>query len=123
MKRESTTALGLALVPPELREHRGEIDAAERDALPALVARSDLKGDLHLHTTATDGRDDIETMALAAKAAGLEYIAITDHSKALAMASGLDEAACARARGAHPPGRRAPRWHHAARRHRVRHPA
>jgi DNA polymerase (family X) len=87
------TALGLALVPPELREHRGEIDAAERDALPALVARSDLKGDLHLHTTTTDGRNDIETMALAAKAAGLEYIAITDHSKALAMASGLDEAA------------------------------
>jgi DNA polymerase (family 10) len=86
-------ALGLALVPPELREHRGEIEAAERDALPALVVRADLKGDLHLHTTTTDGRNDIETMALAAKAAGLEYIAITDHSKALAMASGLDEAA------------------------------
>jgi hypothetical protein len=60
---------------------------------PALVVRADLKGDLHLHTTTTDGRNDIETMALAAKAAGLEYIAITDHSKALAMASGLDEAA------------------------------
>ena len=86
-------ALGLALVPPELREHLGEIEAAERDALPALVVRADLKGDLHLHTTTTDGRNDIETMALAAKAAGLEYIAITDHSKALAMASGLDEAA------------------------------
>jgi DNA polymerase (family X) len=86
-------ALGLAFVPPELREHRGEIDAAERDTLPALVSRADLKGDLHLHTTTTDGRNDIETMALAAKAAGLEYIAITDHSKTLAMASGLDEAA------------------------------
>jgi DNA polymerase (family 10) len=87
------TALGLALVPPELREYRGEIEAAERNALPALISRADLKGDLHLHTTTTDGRNDIETMALAAKAAGLEYIAITDHSKALAMASGLDEAA------------------------------
>ena len=86
-------ALGLAFVPPELREHRGEIDAAERNALPALITRADLKGDLHLHTNTTDGRNDIETMAMAAKAAGLEYIAITDHSKALAMANGLDEAA------------------------------
>ena len=84
-------ALGLAFVPPELREHRGEIDAAERNALPSLITRADLRGDLHLHTTVTDGRNDIATMALAAKAAGLEYIAVTDHSKTLAMASGLDE--------------------------------
>jgi DNA polymerase (family 10) len=84
-------ALGLAWIPPELREHRGEIAAAERRALPALVTRSDLRGDLHAHTTATDGRDGIEAMALAARAAGLEYLAITDHSKALAMANGLDE--------------------------------
>ncbi len=84
-------ALGLAWVPPELREHRGEIDAAERRALPSLIARPDLRGDLHCHTSVTDGRDDLETMALAARGAGLEYLAITDHSQALAMANGLDE--------------------------------
>jgi DNA polymerase (family 10) len=84
-------ALGLALVPPELREGRGELDAAERRALPTLIELSDIKGDLHTHTTETDGRDDIETMALAAREAGLRYLAITDHSQALAMANGLDE--------------------------------
>ncbi|MDE3156687.1 MAG: DNA polymerase/3'-5' exonuclease PolX [Acidobacteriota bacterium] len=84
-------ALGLPFVPPELRENRGEIDAAAAGSLPRLIERSDLRGDLHAHTTATDGRDDIETMALAARAAGLEYLAITDHSQALAMANGLDE--------------------------------
>ena len=84
-------ALGLAWIPPELREHRGEIEAAERGTLPRLVTRDNLKGDLHLHTTATDGRDDLETMARAARAAGLEYVAVTDHSQALAMANGLDE--------------------------------
>lgn len=85
-------ALGLALVPPELRENRGEIDAAAEGALPRLVQLADLQGDLHCHTTATDGRDDIETMARAAQAAGLRYLAVTDHSQALAMANGLDEA-------------------------------
>jgi DNA polymerase (family 10) len=84
-------ALGLALVPPELRENRGEIAAAAARALPRLIQPQDLRGDLHMHTTATDGRADAETMALAARAAGLEYIAITDHSRALAMANGLDE--------------------------------
>jgi DNA polymerase (family 10) len=84
-------ALGLAWIPPELREQRGELDAAETGGLPRLVERRDLRGDLHVHTTATDGRDDIETMALAAREAGLDYIAITDHSQALAMANGLDE--------------------------------
>ncbi len=84
-------ALGLEFVPPELRENRGEIAAAEARRLPRLVALPDLRGDLHMHTTATDGRADAETMALAARAAGLEYIAITDHSRALAMANGLDE--------------------------------
>ncbi len=84
-------ALGLAWVPPELREHRGEIDAAERQALPTLIAREDLRGDLHSHTNATDGKEDLETMARAARAAGLEYLAVTDHSQALAMANGLDE--------------------------------
>ncbi len=85
-------ALGLAFVPPELRENRGEIEAAERGALPALIQGVDLRGDLHCHTTTTDGRDDIETMARAAQAAGLTYLAITDHSQSLAMANGLDEA-------------------------------
>ncbi len=84
-------ALGLAYIPPELREHRGEVAAAEAGTLPTLIERSDLRGDLHAHTVATDGRDDIESMALAARAAGLRYLAITDHSKALAMANGLDE--------------------------------
>ena len=93
-------ALGLDFVPPELRENRGEIEAAERHTLPALVQRPDLRGDLHLHTTATDGTDDIETMARAARAAGLEYLGVTDHSQALAMAGGLDEAARARPRRA-----------------------
>ena len=85
------TALGLRFVPPELRENRGEVDAAEAGELPRLIQRTAIRGDLHSHTTATDGQADIETMAKAARAAGLEYLAITDHSKALAMANGLDE--------------------------------
>jgi DNA polymerase (family 10) len=84
-------ALGMAWVPPELREHRGEIDAALERRLPALVSHEDLRGDLHMHTTETDGKDSLEDMVLAARAAGLTYVAITDHSKALAMANGLDE--------------------------------
>jgi len=88
---EIYAALDLAEIPPELREGRGEIEAAERHALPALVELADIRGDIHAHTTETDGRDDIETMAIAARDAGLSYIAITDHSQALAMANGLDE--------------------------------
>jgi DNA polymerase (family 10) len=84
-------ALGLAYVPPELRENRGEVEAAEARALPRLIEPGDIKGDLHAHSTASDGRDDVETLALAARAAGLSYLAITDHSQALAMVNGLDE--------------------------------
>lgn len=84
-------ALGMAYVPPELREHRGELDAARDRTLPRLLSLADLQGDLHMHTTATDGRDDLETMAAAAHRAGRRYVAITDHSKAMAMANGLDE--------------------------------
>ena len=84
-------ALGMAFVPPELRENRGEIEAAETRTLPRLIELHDIQGDLHCHTTTTDGRDTIETMAREAKAAGLRYLAITDHSQALAMANGLDE--------------------------------
>jgi DNA polymerase (family X) len=84
-------ALGLAFIPPDLREGRGEIEAAEGRRLPALVTLLDIRGDIHSHTTETDGREDIETMARAARDAGLTYLAITDHTRALAMANGLDE--------------------------------
>jgi DNA polymerase (family 10) len=90
-EEEIYRALGLDWVPPELREARGEIEAAAAHALPRLVDRADLRGDLHVHSTETDGKDDVPAMAEAAQEAGLEYIAITDHSKALAMANGLDE--------------------------------
>jgi DNA polymerase (family 10) len=85
-------ALGLAYIEPALRENRGEIAAAAANALPRLITLADLRGDLHMHTVETDGKDDIETMARAARDAGYEYIAITDHSQSLAMANGLDEA-------------------------------
>jgi DNA polymerase (family 10) len=83
--------LGLAWVPPELRENQGEIEAAAEHRLPKLIRLEDMRGDLHMHTTESDGRASLEEMAEGAKALGLEYIAITDHSKALAMANGLDE--------------------------------
>jgi DNA polymerase (family 10) len=86
-------ALGLDEVPPELRESRGEIAAAQERRLPQLVTLADLQGDLHSHTDATDGRSTIEEMALGARAAGLSYLAITDHSRSLAMTGGLDEQA------------------------------
>ena len=84
-------ALGLDWVPPELREMRGEIAAAEAHALPRLIDLADLRGDLHMHSTETDGKDDVRTLATAAREAGLQYIAITDHSQSLAMANGMDE--------------------------------
>jgi DNA polymerase (family 10) len=84
-------ALGLAWIPPDLRESRGEIEAAALGRLPQLIARADLRGDLHMHSTETDGRDDVRAMVTAALEAGLEYVAITDHSQSLAMANGLDE--------------------------------
>jgi DNA polymerase (family 10) len=85
-------ALGLPWIPPELREAQGEIEAAERGALPALLTRADLRGDLHMHTTASDGANTIREMAEAALALGYAYIAITDHSKSSTIANGLDEA-------------------------------
>ena len=85
-------ALGLAWVPPELREARGEIALARAGRLPKLIEESDLCADLHMHTTRTDGRDSIDDMVKAAKAKGYAYVAITDHSKALAMAFGFDAA-------------------------------
>ncbi len=85
-------ALGLLWIAPELRENRGEIEAAAHGALPALVAQADLRGDVHMHTTESDGRESLDTMVAAARARGLEYIAITDHTQSLAMTNGLDEA-------------------------------
>ncbi len=91
-EEEIYEALGMAYIAPELRENRGEIEAAEARALPALIERADLTCDLHMHTTESDGREPIEAMAAAARARGLQFIAITDHTQSLAMANGLDEA-------------------------------
>ena len=85
-------ALGLPYIEPELREETGEIEAAGRDALPKLVRLADVKGDLHVHTSATDGMNTLEEMARAARERGLEYLAITDHSRRLTVAHGLDAA-------------------------------
>ncbi len=84
--------LGLAFIPPELRENSGEIERAEQNNLPQLIELVDLRGDLQMHTTASDGRHSVEAMAAAARAMGYEYIAITDHSKAVSIANGMDEA-------------------------------
>ncbi|HSV82101.1 MAG TPA: DNA polymerase/3'-5' exonuclease PolX [Ramlibacter sp.] len=83
-------ALGLPWIDPELREDRGELDAARAGRLPRLVQIGDLRGDLHVHTNASDGHDGLRAMAEAAAARGLSYVAVTDHSKRLAMAHGLD---------------------------------
>jgi DNA polymerase (family X) len=85
-------ALELDYIPPELRENCGELEAAATHTLPQLITLADIRGDLHMHTEATDGRDSIRQMAEAALARGLSYIAITDHSKNLAMTNGLDDA-------------------------------
>jgi DNA polymerase (family 10) len=84
-------ALELDYIPPELRENCGEIEAAASHTLPHLITLADIRGDLHMHTEATDGRDTIRQMAEAALARGLSYIGITDHSKNLAMTNGLDD--------------------------------
>jgi DNA polymerase (family X) len=83
--------LNLDYIPPELRENLGEIDAAEKHTLPKLITQPDIQGDVHMHTVETDGRNTIEEMAEAAKARGYKYMAITDHSKNLAFANGLDD--------------------------------
>jgi len=84
-------ALGMAWIPPELRENWGEIEAAASGRLPRLIELADIRGDFHMHTAESDGQASLEEMAAAGRALGYEYIAITDHSKALAMANGLDE--------------------------------
>jgi DNA polymerase (family 10) len=85
-------ALDLDYIPPEFRENSGELEAAAAHTLPHLITLADIRGDLHMHTDATDGRDTIRQMAEAAHARGLKYIAITDHSKNLAMTNGMDDA-------------------------------
>ncbi len=90
------TALGLPWIPPELREDAGEIEAARRGELPRLIELSDLRGDLHAHTKETDGKATLQEMAVAARERGLEYLAITEHSRRLTVAHGLDPARLAR---------------------------
>jgi DNA polymerase (family X) len=89
-EQEVYEALGLPFIPPELREDDEAIEAAERGALPALVTTADIRGDLHVHTDWSDGRDSLEAMVIAAEALGYEYVAITDHSKSALVARGLD---------------------------------
>ncbi len=91
-------AVGLPFIPPELREDRGEIEAARRKALPTLVALDDIRGDLQMHSTDSDGRVSLEEMAETAEAMGYEYIAITDHGPMLRMVQGLDDAGFRRQR-------------------------
>lgn len=90
-EKEVYGAFNLPVIPPELRENQGEIEAAEKGKLPNLIELRDIRGDLQMHTTATDGKESVRDMALKAKELGYEYIAITDHSKAVKIAGGLDE--------------------------------
>ena len=90
-EEEIYAALGMDWVPPELRENLGEIEAAAHHSLPKLTEKSDIRGDVHMHTNASDGHNTIREMAEAAVAVGYQYIAITDHSKNLAMTNGLDD--------------------------------
>ncbi|HYA96350.1 MAG TPA: DNA polymerase/3'-5' exonuclease PolX [Terriglobales bacterium] len=90
-EEEIYSKLGLDFIPPEMRENCGEIELAEKHALPALITGKDLQGDVHMHTNTTDGRSTIEEMAVAARDHGYKYMAITDHSKSLAMTFGLDD--------------------------------
>ncbi|HEX4064472.1 MAG TPA: DNA polymerase/3'-5' exonuclease PolX [Acidobacteriaceae bacterium] len=91
-EEEIYAALGLDWIPPELRENNGEIEAAEEHRLPVLIEEGDIRGDVHMHTVETDGKNTIREMAEAGIARGYGYIAITDHSKNLAMTNGLDDA-------------------------------
>jgi DNA polymerase (family 10) len=90
-EEEIYSKLKLDYIPPEMRENLGEIDLAQNHALPPLITQEDLQGDVHMHTVETDGRNTIEEMAEAARERGYKYMAITDHSKNLAFANGLDD--------------------------------
>jgi DNA polymerase (family 10) len=90
-EEEVFAAVNLPFIPPEIRENSGEFEAADEGSLPALVEMKDIRGDLHMHTTATDGRNTAGEMAAAARKRGYKYIAITDHSRAVRVAGGLDD--------------------------------
>ena len=90
-EEEIYAKLNLDYIPPEMRENLGEIDLAEKHTLPKLITQEDIQGDVHMHTVETDGKNTIEEMAEAAKERGYKYMAITDHSKNLAFANGLDD--------------------------------
>lgn len=90
-EEEIFKAVGLSYIEPELRENTGEIEAAKKNKLPFLIEEKDLRGDFHMHTTESDGKNTIEEMVEAAKKKGYEYIAITEHSKAVTVANGKDE--------------------------------
>jgi DNA polymerase (family 10) len=89
-EQEIFAAVGLPYIEPEMRENRGEIEAARQDRLPLLVCGKDIRGDLHCHTKASDGHDSLEEMAGAARAKGYEYLAVSDHSRRVTVAHGLD---------------------------------
>jgi DNA polymerase (family 10) len=95
-EKEVFATVGLPYIDPELRENKGEIEAAKHGRLPRLVAVADLKGDLHAHTTASDGRNSLEDMVATAQRLGYQYLAITEHSQSLKVAHGLDEDRLAR---------------------------
>lgn len=90
-EKEMYEKLGLQYIEPELRENRGEIEAAKKDELPQLLKLKDIKGDLHTHTKATDGKNSLKEMAETAKENGYKYFAVTEHSKKVSMAGGLNE--------------------------------
>jgi DNA polymerase (family 10) len=89
-EKEVYDAVGLSFIEPELRENRGEVEVAQEGKLPVLINLENLRGDLHTHTKETDGRDSLEEMAMAAKDRGYEYLAVTEHSKKVTMAKGMD---------------------------------
>ena len=91
-EEELFKTVGLRYIEPELRENRGEIEAAQKNRLPHLVSLKDIRGDLHAHSSATDGHHSLREMAEAAKSRGYVYLAITDHSKRVTIAHGMDEA-------------------------------
>ncbi|NOT34837.1 MAG: DNA polymerase/3'-5' exonuclease PolX [Candidatus Eisenbacteria bacterium] len=95
-EEEIYQALGLAWIPPELRESNGELELAAAGKLPKLIELDDIRGDLHMHSTRSDGKDTLEAMVKAARDRGLEYVAITEHSKVLPMTRGFDDARVAK---------------------------
>jgi DNA polymerase/3'-5' exonuclease PolX len=109
--------LKLAYIPPEMRENCGEIEVAEKNEIPSLVTVGDIQGDVHMHTVETDGKCTIEEMAIAARGRGYRYMAITDHTKNLAMANGRTRSSAHRA---HSRGEQESRWHQDLRRGRSR---